>query len=182
MSVKTRSKSEAFTKRGSAYLIPKRKSLYDDAIKMTMQRQAKEADIPFFNDDNNESEDDSSDSSENKWNLSARDKDNGSDDENQIKEKEELDEDGGGRLKAQSSSSSNSSNIQMDDDGEPQGGDLDAPNTYMDYPMMTTQKNTEIRRKQTMNRRATIFAGDVDSLTDQFIEKKHTKTKNDLKR
>ena len=34
--VKTRSKSEAFTKRGSAYLIPKRKSLYDEDIKMTM--------------------------------------------------------------------------------------------------------------------------------------------------
>lgn len=71
----------------------------------------------------------------------------------------------------------------MDEEDKPEADqDLDARNTYMDYTLMTTTKNTEIRRKQTMNRRATIFAGDVDSLTDQFIDKKHTKTRNDLKR
>ena len=47
---------------------------------------------------------------------------------------------------------------------------------------MTTSKNTEMRRKHTINRRATIFAGDIDSIADSFIEKTHTKTANDLKR
>lgn len=39
----------------------KRKSLYDDQIKLTMQRQAKEADIPFFNDDDDDEDSDSDD-------------------------------------------------------------------------------------------------------------------------
>ena len=63
----SRSKSIAMpTKRQSRLILnaPSRKSLYDEDVKLTMYRQAKEADIPFFNDDEPEEQSSSSSSSE----------------------------------------------------------------------------------------------------------------------
>ena len=62
----SRSKSIAMPKHRQSRLIvnaPSRKSLYDEDVKLTMYRQAKEADIPFFNDDDEPEESSSSSNS-----------------------------------------------------------------------------------------------------------------------
>lgn len=63
--MKNRSKSISVPKKRMSRLIvttSARKSLYDEDVKLTMQRQAKEADIPFFNDDDDAEQSSSSDS------------------------------------------------------------------------------------------------------------------------
>lgn len=53
---------------------------------------------------------------------------------------------------------------------------MDQDNIYL------TQNTLSFKRKGTVNRRATIFAGDFDPETDDLIHKNYTKGKNDLKR
>lgn len=57
--------------------------------------------------------------------------------------------------------------------------DLESPNTYMEQNL--TMNSLGLRRKGTVNRRATIFAGDFD-MDDEIIQRNYTKNRNDLKR
>ena len=43
-------------------------------------------------------------------------------------------------------------------------------------------RGQSFKRRGTLNRRATIFAGDFDDETDQVIKKEYNKNKNDLKK
>ena len=145
----------------------RKQSLYDPEALQTMLRQAKEADMPFFQDYNDGSNSDDSFKSDNQ-SLDPMDdisKDSQSDKEEE-KQPEQLDADGNESDHSSLISSSNSD----DDEYLDSKDDINHP-----------ENKPGLQKAKTLARRATIFAGNFNPESGEEI-KTYTKSSNDLKR